>query len=181
MKTQTAVPLCLLSALAFPAVSAAGQAEISWGDPSGYTDIWPSQQVTRATTLKNVKRVLTAAFTESAATLPEGYVFRADITDVDLAGRVSPPVLLMVDPGLINRPELISTRALTVNYFPAIRLDYTLIDPQGNAVLSRQGVLVNDPVYLTRVTAGSTSTPFFYEARMIRDWFGVAIAPAVQQ
>lgn len=181
MKTQIVALFCLALPVSFPAVSAAARAEITWGDPSLYTDIWPSQQVTRATTLKNVKHAFTGAFSESAAALPDGYAFKAAITDVDLAGQVSPPQLLMADPKLVNRPQLISTRALTVNYFPAIRLDYTLTDPQGNILLSQEGVVVNDPSYLTRVNAGSTSTPFFYETRMIRDWFGAAIVPAAVQ
>ena len=181
MKTQIAMPFCLVLAISYSTESFAGQAEITWSDPARYTDIWPSQQVTRATTLKNVKHAFTGAFSESAAALPDGYAFKAAITDVDLAGQVSPPQLLMVDPKLVNRPQLLSTRALTVNYFPAIRLDYTLTDPQGNILLSQEGVLVNDPSYLTRVNAGSTSTPFFYETRMIRDWFGAAIVPAAVQ
>jgi hypothetical protein len=130
--------------------------------------------------LKNVKRVLTAAFAESAAALPDGYIFEADISDVDLAGRVSPPALLMIDPGLINRPELISTRVLTVNYIPELKFGFKLTGPDGQVVLAEQEVTVNDPMYLTRVKAGSTSTPFFYEARMIQDWFGGAIASAVK-
>lgn len=181
MKTQIAMPFCLVLAISYSTDSFAGQAEITWSDPARYTDIWPSQQVTRATTLKNVKRVLTAAFAESAAALPDGYIFEADITDVDLAGRVSPPALLMVDPGLINRPELIATRTLTENYMPELKFGFTLTDSDGKVVLAEQEVIVNDPMYLTRVKAGSTSTPFFYEARMIQDWFSVAIASAIKQ
>lgn len=180
MKRIPRVLIGLALVFLYPAVSVAGQAEITWNNPSRYTDIWPSQQDTRASTLKNVKRVLTDAFIQSAAGLPEGYVFRADITDVDLAGRVSPPQLLMIDSSLINKPELIATRALTVNYFPSLTFSFSLTDPSGKVVLADQGTVVNDPIYLSRGKAGSTSTPYFYETRMIDDWFGTAIASAVR-
>lgn len=180
MKKQIAMPFCLVLAISHSTVSFAGQAEITWSDPSRYTDIWPSQQVTRATTLKNVKRVLTEAFDEAAAGLPEGYLFKADVTNVDLAGRVSPPPLLLINPGLINKPELLATRTLTVEAIPELQFSYTLLDSAGQVVLPEQEVIVNDPMYLSRVKAGSTSTPFFYEARMIQDWFDGAIASAVK-
>lgn len=151
--------------------SLAGGIELEWTDPEAYTDIAPGIG-TRAAKLTSVQNAFAAAFAQSAAALPEGYTFKAEITDVDLAGQVNPPQAM--DPNLMN------TRVMTQNYFPAIILSYTLTDATGAVLASGENVLVTDMDYLSRTTSANASTPYYYEDRMIRNWFGRTVVPAVQ-
>lgn len=149
----------------------AGEAVLSWSDPSRYTDIEPGPATPKAT-LAGVQRAFTGAFKQSAAALPEGYTFSADITNVDLAGQVNPPQVMS--------PNLISTRVLTQNYFPAITLSYTLTDAGGSVLASGDDILITDMDYLSRSTSANASTPYYFEDRMIRNWFGRTIVPALK-
>lgn len=149
----------------------AGGIELEWADPSTYTDIAPGIG-TRAAKLTSVQHAFADAFAQSAAALPEGYLFKARITDVDLAGQVNPPQAM--DPNLMN------TRVLTQNYFPAIILSYTLTDAGGKVLASGEDILITDMDYLSRTTSANASTPYYYEDRMIRSWFGRSIVPAVK-
>ena len=163
------IRILLLSAIALPC--SAGEAVLSWGDPARFTDIAPGTATPKAT-LTSVQRVFSAAFAQSAAQLPEGYTFIAEITNVDLAGQVNPPQVM--------NPNLISTRVLTQNYYPALTLNYILRDADGAVLASAEKVLVTDMDYLSRSTSANASTPYYYEDRMIRNWFVRTILPEVR-
>lgn len=150
---------------------AAGEAVLSWSDPSRFTDIEPGAGTPKAT-FASVQRAFTGAFEASAAGLPDGYTFTAEITNVDLAGQVNPPQVM--------NPNLISTRVLTQNYFPAITLSYQLSNAKGVKLASGDNVLITDMDYLSRSTSANASTPYYYEDRMIRNWFNRTIVPAVK-
>ena len=94
------------------------------------------------------------------------------ITNVDLAGQVNPPQVM--------NPNLISTRVLTQNYYPALTLNYILRDADGAVLASAEKVLVTDMDYLSRSTSANASTPYYYEDRMIRNWFVRTILPEVR-
>ena len=149
----------------------AGEAALSWGDPARFTDIEPGPGTPKAT-LAGVQRAFGAAFGQSAAALPAGYTFSADITNVDLAGQVNPPQAM--------NPNLMNTRVLSQNYFPALTLDYTLTDAKGTVVASGDNVLITDMDYLSRSTSANASTPYYYEDRMIRNWFSRTVVPLVR-
>lgn len=150
---------------------AAGEAVLSWSDPSRFTDIEPGAGTPKAT-FASVQRAFTGAFEASAAGLPDGYTFTAEITNVDLAGQVNPPQVM--------NPNLISTRVLTQNYFPSITLSYRLSNAKGVKLASGENVLITDMDYLSRSTSANASTPYYYEDRMIRNWFNRTIVPAVK-
>lgn len=149
---------------------AAGEALLSWSDPSRFTDIEPGAGTPKAT-LASVQRAFTGAFEASAAGLPDGYIFTANISNVDLAGQVNPPQVV--------NPNLISTRVLTQNYFPSITLSYELSNAKGEKLATGENVLITDMDYLSRSTSANASTPYYYEDRMIRNWFNRTILPAV--
>ena len=157
--------------LASGVCQAGGSAELDWADPATFTDIAPGMG-TRAAKLAAVQQAFTGAFESGAAQLPDGYLFKARITNVDLAGQVNPPQVM--DPNLIN------TRVMTGNYFPSLRLDYTLTDATGAVLASGQSVVVSDMDYLSRTTSASASSPYYFEQRMIRDWFNRNIVPQVK-
>jgi hypothetical protein len=150
---------------------AAGEVLLSWSDPSRFSDIEPGPGTTKAT-LASVQNAFTNAFKQSAAALPQGYTFTADITNVDLAGIVNPPQVV--------NPNLISTRVMTANYFPALTLSYTLTDADGKVQVAGENVTITDMDYLSRTNSAVSSTPFYYEDRMIRNWFNRAIVSAVK-
>ena len=149
----------------------AGEAVLSWGDPARFTDIEPGPATPKAT-LASVQRAFTGTFAASAAALPEGYTFSADISNVDLAGQVNPPQVM--------NPNLMNTRVMTANYFPSLTLNYTLTDAKGAVVASGDNVLITDMDYLSRSTSANASTPYYYEDRMIRNWFSRTVVPAVK-
>ena len=159
--------LCLFAAMP----SVAGEALLTWSDPSRYTDIEPGAGTPKAT-LAAVQRAFTGAFAAAATGLPEGYTFKADISNVDLAGQVNPPQVM--------NPNLMSTRVLTANYFPSLTLSYTLTDAKGAILASGENVVITDMDYLSRTTSANASTPYYYEDRMIRNWFGRTVVPAVK-
>lgn len=167
MRFRNLFLICNFAAL--PCV--AGEAVLSWADPSRFTDIEPGAGTPKAT-LASVQRAFTGAFEASAAGLPDGYTFTAIITNVDLAGQVNPPQVM--------NPNLISTRVLTQNYFPAITLSYELTNAKGVKLVSGDNVLVTDMDYLSRSTSANASTPYYYEDRMIRNWFNRTIVPAAK-
>lgn len=167
---MTARYLFLLGLLA-AAPCSAGEAVLQWNDPSRYTDIAPGPGTAKAT-LASMQRAFTGAFQQSAAALPEGYTFSAVISNVDLAGQVNPPQVM--------NPNLMNTRVLTQNYFPSIILSYELTGPDGEVLASGNDVLITDMDYLSRSTSVNASTPFYYEDRMIRNWFARAIMPQVK-
>ena len=154
--------------LAYP--SYAAQAKITWTNTAQYSDIQPSTG-TKKSTLAGLQKAIDSTFVDMARQLPEGYSFTAEITNVDLAGQVNPPQLI--------RPGLMTTRVLTNNYFPAITLSYTLTDAKGKIVLDENNYIIKDLDYLSNNTSVSSSTPFFYEVIMVRNWFHKAVLPAI--
>lgn len=171
MKKFNFTNILLLTSMSFSAQLFAGEAELSWADPSLYTDIKPSIATSKAT-LANVQKAFTETFQSSAAGLPEGYIFKAEITDVDLAGRVNPPQAV--------NPNMINTRALTNNYFPSITLNYTLSDAKDEVLLTGHSVIVKDMDYLSGSNATSNTTAYYYETRMIKHWFARTITSVVK-
>ncbi len=162
--------LSVLSLLATMPCSA-GEAVLNWSDPTRFTDIKPGPG-TPKTTLVSIQKAFTGAFRQSAEALPEGYTFNAEISNVDLAGQVNPPQAM--------NPNLMNTRVLTRNYFPSITLSYRLSGPDGTVLASGSNVLITDMDYLSRSTSANVSTPYYYEVRMIRNWFDRAVVPAVK-
>lgn len=162
--------LFVLSTMLLAMPSYAGQAEITWTNTSHFTDVQPSSG-TRKSTLVGVQKALDNAFADAAKQLPDGYVFTAEISNVDLAGQVNPPQLI--------RPGLMTTRVLTNNYYPAITLNYTLTDAEGRAVLNENNFILKDLDYLSNNTSVSSSTPYFYEVTMLRHWFNKVVLTVV--
>jgi hypothetical protein len=149
----------------------AGQVVLTWGDPAYFTDIEPGVGTPKAT-LASMQRAFTGSFSAAATGLPEGYTFKADIRNVDLAGQVNPPQAM--------NPNLISTRVMTANYFPTLTLDYALTDASGKIQTAGENIIITDMDYLSRTNSVASSIPYFYEDQMIRNWFNRSIMAAVK-
>lgn len=171
MKKLNFTNILSMTALLFSAQSYAGEASLTWNDPAQYTDIKPGIATQKAT-LSSIQKAFTETFDASATQLPSGYVFNAEITNVDLAGRVDPPQVM--------NPNLMNTRVLTANYFPAITLNYTLSNAKGEVIQHANDVVVKDMDYLSGTNAASKMTPYYYETRMIKNWFADTIIPAAK-
>jgi hypothetical protein len=89
-----------------------------------------------------------------------------------LAGIVNPPQVV--------NPNLISTRVMTANYFPALTLNYSLTDADGKVKAAGENVTITDMDYLSRTNSAVSSTPYYYEDRMIRNWFNRAIVSTMK-
>jgi hypothetical protein len=161
MKTLIALQTTVLAlVLAVPATAMAGEAKMSLQDPDKFTDIDPGNG-----TDKSFRKGLVRAFTEelskSAKALPAGQTLEVTFTDIDLAGEVDP---VEVQGGY-------RLRLLKDVYFPRLEFDYRVLDASGAVVSEQKGVELKDMGYLSGPRGSGTSASFFYETRMLRDWF----------
>jgi hypothetical protein len=56
-------------------------------------------------------------------------------------------------------------------YFPRLEFDYRVLNASGAVVSEQKGVELKDMSYLSGPRSATTSTSFYYETRMLRDWF----------
>ena len=91
--------------------------------------------------------------------LPEGVALDVKVTNVNLAGDVR-----------YNFQMGQSIRLVKTIYWPSIEFEYTL--REGNKVIKTDTIKLKDMAFMDR--GGSltrSSTPYFYEKRLITDWF----------
>ncbi len=159
----------VLAALVGVPAAHAGEAVMTWRNPEAFTDL-DSGDAAQKSFSKGVEKAFKAELGELAEQLPKGYRLEVDFTDIDLAGEVDPVYLR----------DYREIRILKDVYFPQLSFDYRVFDAGGRQVAGQQGVTVKDMGYLNGAKLGSSSTPFFYERQMLRDWFRKAVLPAVK-
>ncbi len=160
--------LCLAVFLAAPAAQA-GEANMTWRNPEKFTDIDAGEAAQKSFS-KGLEKAFQAELDAQAKRLPEGYRLELTFTDIDLAGEVDPVYLR----------DYREIRILKDAYFPRLSFDYRVLDAGGKPVAGQQGVELKDMAYLSGPKLGSASTAFFYERRMLADWFGKSVLPAVK-
>jgi hypothetical protein len=161
MKTPIALQTAVLAlALAIPAAAMAGEAKMSLLNPDKFTDIEPGNGTDKSFR-KGLERAFTEELSKSAKALPVGQTLEVTFTDIDLAGEVDP----------VDMPGGYQLRLLKDVYFPRLQFDYRVLDASGAVVSEQKGVELKDMSYLSGPRSATTSTSFYYETRMLRDWF----------
>ena len=166
--TRMSRALFSIALVAVPAAHA-GEAAMTWRNPGAFTDI-DSGDAAQKSFSKGVEKAFNAELDELAEQLPKGYRLELDFTDIDLAGEVDPVYLR----------DYREIRILKDVYFPQLSFDYRVLDAGGRQVAGQQGVTLKDMGYLNGPKLGNSSTAFFYERRMLRDWFRKQVLPAVK-
>ena len=167
MKTPIALQTAVLAlVLAVPATVFAGEAKMSLHNPDKFTDIEPGNG-TNKSFRKGLERAFTEELSKSANALPAGQTLEVTFTDIDLAGEVDP----------VEMPGGYQLRLLKDVYFPRLEFDYRVLDATGAVVSEQKSVELKDMAYLSGPRASTTSTSFYYETRMLRDWFNKTILP----
>ena len=161
MKTPIALQTAVLAlALAIPAAAMAGEAKMSLLNPDKFSDIEPGNGTDKSFR-KGLERAFTEELSKSAKALPVGQTLEVTFTDIDLAGEVDP----------VDMPGGYQLRLLKDVYFPRLQFDYRVLDASGAVVSEQKGVELKDMSYLSGPRSATTSTSFYYETRMLRDWF----------
>ena len=151
--------MAILIAGAFPAVSLAGEAKVTWQEPEKFTDIRPGNELPGSFQERVIKE-FDRMFADLAKELPDAYQWNVTVTDIDLAGEVRPQF----------RRTGNEVRVVKHLYWPRIAFDFDLKDPQRQTVASGKEDL-NDMNFLMHVGLPTGHTGFPYEERMLRDWF----------
>ncbi|WP_105253186.1 DUF3016 domain-containing protein [Pseudoalteromonas sp. T1lg75] len=159
MKVSTV--LVALLAMAASAASYAGEAKIKWQDLNDYADARPSNEVKKPYHDRLMKK-FDKHFNFEAQNLPEGSVFKAEITDLDLAGEV--------------RFGMNEFRVMKPVYIPRIEFSYKLVDKDGK-VLSSGDVDIKDMSYMDRMRSIHSDKEFYYDFRLISSWFQDSLYP----
>lgn len=160
--------LFLTALVAVPAAQA-GDAAMTWRNPESFTDL-DSGDAAQKSFSKGVEKAFNAELGELAGKLPKGYRLEIDFTDIDLAGEVDPVYLR----------DYRQVRILKDVYFPQLSFDYRVLDAAGRQVAGQQGVTLKDMGYLNGPKLGNSNMAFYYERRMLREWFGKTVLPAVK-
>jgi hypothetical protein len=158
----------MLMAIICSASIMAAEAEVHWQSPEKYTDIKSGNQ-SRANMLRSIDKSFTKEFAELAAKLPAGYRLVVTVTDLDLAGELDPIPSQMVH----------QIRVLKNIDFPRVRFDYRVLNTTGTVLSDGKDVVLKDMQYLSGISRAQSSDSFYYERRMIRDWFNKNVLPNV--
>ncbi len=159
----------LVAAITFSASVFAGEAKITWQNPDKYSDIKSGNQGQKSM-LRSIDKSFGKEFTELAAKLPAGYQLLVTVTDLDLAGEVDPIPSRMMD----------QIRVLKDIYFPKITFDYQVLSAGGVAVLEGKAVTLKDMQYLSGTRSAKSSDSYYYERKMLREWFTKDVLPNVK-
>ncbi len=159
----------LVAVIACSASVFAGEAKVTWQNPDKYTDIDSGNQGKKSM-LRSIDKSFGKEFTELAAKLPAGYQLLVTVTDLDLAGEVDPIPSLMMD----------QIRVLKDIYFPKITFDYQVLNAGGVSVSEAKAVTLKDMQYLSSIRSAQSSDSYYYERKMLREWFMKDVLPNVK-
>jgi Protein of unknown function (DUF3016) len=150
MHTLKAFGAALAAVLFLSATTAgaAGKVEVNWIEPAQFSDVGHGS-IDREQTLK----ALAEHFVLLARRLPDGQTLKLDVSDVNLAGEMSP--------NLAKNFRILRGRA----DWPTMELKYEL-SAEGRSIKSGQAHLA-DMGYMFKPTGDNLG----YEKRMIDAWF----------
>ncbi|MFY8273971.1 DUF3016 domain-containing protein [Pseudoalteromonas sp. SSDWG2] len=154
--------LLVTTALCTSVASHAGEAKIKWGDLNDYTDARPANEVRSKFHERLIKQFDKHFNFEAQNNLPEGYVFNAEIKDLDLAGDV--------------RYGMNEFRIIEDLYIPRIKFSYSVTDKDGK-VLSEGDVNIKDMGFMDRIRTFNADKQFYYDFRLISSWFDETLYP----
>lgn len=155
----------LALAAALGTAQAAGRAEVSYPGADDYTDAGYSSHGHGER--EHTKEVLSGHFARLAARLPDGYLLRVTMKDIDLAGHIK-----WID----MRP----IRVLgTLPDWPRLTFHYELLS--NGQVLRTGDASFTDLGYLDRMPGHWASQPLPHEMALLDRWFAQDVASHVAQ
>lgn len=159
----------LLTSIVLSSTAFAGTAVVAWQNTHKYTDI-DSGNLGKKSMLNSIDKSFTKEFNELATKLPVGFQLTITVTDLDLAGEVEPMPSRMMD----------QIRVLKDLYYPKMTFDYQIMNAVGVNVLEAKAVTLKDMQYLSSLSSTRSSESYYYERKMIREWFNKDVLPNVK-
>ncbi len=156
--------IAMAMCITLPAFAHAGESVVKWQDFKDYRDVRASSQG-KASYHKQIATQFEKHFSKLAEQLPKGYKLNLEITDIDLAGDV-------------RYGGMDEIRVVKPIYFPRIKLSYSLSDNKGSVVSEEDDVELKDMGFMDKIKMGRDE-PFFYEKRLITEWFGEQILASI--
>ena len=134
----------------------AANVEVKWTEPDEYRDIYSGNE-SKKKFREHMFNEMNKHFTKLAATIPERYTLKINITDVDLAGDVHA--------GGIHQVRIIKDI-----YSPRMELSFELLDVNKHIVHSGDEKL-KDMAFMMHSRLKYRHRSFSYEKQMLDDWF----------
>lgn len=153
MNKLNKVLLLMLALFMSLQVSAMAKVEVTWTNPEKYVDIKDSfngYQTTKEDAFYNIEKVLN----KLAKKLPDGYLLKLDVTDLDLAGETHSQ----------------NIRVVRDMFPPRIKFSYELLDG-GDNILLKKSENIRDTSFMQHVSLMNRNSAFGFEKQLIEDWF----------
>lgn len=132
---------------------AAAKVEITWIKPDKYADVkdpFDGIRTTQEDAFYNIEKYLNRL----AKKLPDGYLLKVDVTDLDLAGET----------------HTSNVRVVRQMFPPRIAFSYKLLDSGGNVMLqSKENI--RDTSFLSNISLKHKNEAFGFEKQLLEDWF----------
>ena len=132
---------------------AVAKVEITWTNPEKYTDVkdpFGRLDTTKEDAFYNIEKHLNRL----AKKLPDGYLLKMDVTDVDLAGEA----------------RTSDVRIIRDLFPPRVEFSYKLLDA-GNNVMGEGKENIRNLSFLTNSSLRHRHEAFGYEKQLLEDWF----------
>ncbi len=146
----------------------AGEVKVQWHEPKNYTDVRAANGGSKAFR-ERVFKGLEKHFTKMAAeVLPSHLALNIKVTNLNLAGDVRYNFAAHRDIRLVKRI-----------YWPSIEFEYELLE-QGKVIKS-EVIKLKDMSFMDRGSSLRNRSSYYYEERIITDWFIRDIKPMLAQ
>ena len=136
----------------------AGTVEVKWHDPKEYTDIKPANE-SKKSFQRSVFKHLEKHWAKMAEKeLPDNISLKVKVTNLNLAGDVR-----------YNFSMSREIRLVKHLYWPSIEFEYSFYD--GEQLIKTEQVTLKDMAFMDRGSQIRRNTAYYYEKRIITDWF----------
>lgn len=157
MKQLFLIMTIFTASLALSGNAFAASAELTLKDYKSFYDVREGNY-TRSGFQELIQSHFTEHFSELANQLPENFILKIVVTDIDLAGDV-------------RVASMNGLRIYKNNYPPRMNFTYQLLDDKGKEIKSNE-VIVKELGYMsTRAPLKYRNKLFGYEKNMLDDWF----------
>ncbi|GAA5134817.1 DUF3016 domain-containing protein [Thalassotalea piscium] len=142
--------------VAFLPQANAGEAQVVWQNPDKYRDV-DAGDGHRTKFKERTFSQLEQHFNKLAEQLPQGYMLKIEVSDLDLAGDVNQ--------GGINRLRIVKDI-----FYPRIDFSYQLLSAD-KVVVSENEIKLKDMNFLMRNSSRYNSSSLAHEKKMLDSWF----------
>lgn len=153
MKIFTRILALSIAGLISLQAFALAKVEVTWTNPDEYSDIkdpFNGFQSTKEDAFYNIEKVLKRL----AKRLPDGYLLKLDVTDLDLAGETH------------SRDY----RVVRDMYPPRMKFSYELLDGGDNVLLTKQEN-IRDTSFMNGVSIRYRNKAYGFEKQLVENWF----------